>query len=181
MGKAKHPHDADRPLPARIRKALEAGDIKAVIDGLTIRQRRFAEEYVADYNGTAAAIRAGYSAEWADRQAHILTKHEGIKAYITHLTASKEAKIVSIDPDYLIQRVHEIVVKEGVRDGDKLRALELLMKHKGMFIDRTELTGKDGGPLEVEQRRRVEEEAENFTQALKRMKRPNLKVVGEDD
>lgn len=179
MGKAKHPHNADRPLPARIRKALEANDIQAVIDGLTIRQRRFAEEYVVDYNGTAAALRAGYASEWADRQAHILMRHEGIKAYITHLTASKEAKIVAVDPDWVMQKIVAVVNKENARDGDVLRGLELIAKHLGMFIDRTELTGKDGGPLEVEQRR-VEEEAENFTNALKRMKRPNLKVVGDE-
>lgn len=179
MGKAKHPHNADRPLPARIRKALEAGDIKAVIDGLTIRQRRFAEEFIVDFVGTAAALRAGYASEWADRQAHILMRHKGVKAYIDHLTKSKEAKIMSVDPDWVMQKIVAVVNKEGARDGDVLRGLELIAKHLGMFIDRTELTGKDGGPLEVEQRK-VAEEAENFTQALKRLKgKPDLKVVGE--
>jgi hypothetical protein len=179
MGKAKHPHNAERPLPARIRKALEADDIKTVIKHLTIRQRRFAEEYIVDYNGTAACIRAGYATEWADRQAHILMRHEGILAYITHLTASKESKIMAVDPDWVLQKITAIVNKDGARDGDVLRGLELIAKHLGMFIDRTELTGKDGGPLEVEQRK-IAEEAESFTQTLKRMKRPNLKVVGDD-
>jgi phage terminase small subunit len=178
MGKAKHPHDASRPLPARIRKALEAGDIEGIRDGLTTRQRHFAEEYIVDYNATAAALRAGYSSQWADRQGHILTKHEGIKAYVDYLTRSKEAKIVSIDPDWVINKVVQIVGKEGVRDGDQLRALELLARHLGMFIERTEITGKDGGPLALEQKQRVEEEATNFTNALKRMQgKPDLKVV----
>lgn len=180
MGKAKHPHDADRPLPARLRKALENNDIKAVIDGLTVRQRRFAEEYVVDYNAMAAAIRAGYASQWADRQGHLLTRHEGIKAYITHLTASKEAKIVAVDPDWVLQKITAVVNNEKAKDSDILRGCELIAKHLGMFIDRTELTGKDGGPLEVEQRRKIEEEAENFTNALKRMKRPDLKVVGSE-
>lgn len=35
--------------------------------GLTDRQRRFAEEYLVDFNATQAAIRAGYSIRTADR------------------------------------------------------------------------------------------------------------------
>lgn len=31
---------------------------------------------------------------------------------------------------------------------DKVKALELLGKHLGMFIERKEITGKDGGPLQ---------------------------------
>jgi hypothetical protein len=31
------------------------------------------------------------------------------------------------------------------------RALELLGKHLGMFIDRHELAGKDGGPIQTEE------------------------------
>jgi hypothetical protein len=179
MGKAKHPHNSKRPEPARIRKALEAQDIQAVIAGLTTRQRHFAEEYVVDFNGMAAAIRAGYSPQWADRQAHVLTKHEGIKAYIDHLSKSKEAKIVSIDPDYLIQKVHEIIMKENARDGDVLRALELLMKHKGCSSSvrrsrvRTAARSK-WSSVSVSKRIRTPVIA-----ALKRMKKPDLKAVNE--
>lgn len=32
---------------------------------------------------------------------------------------------------------------------DPLRALELLARHHGLLVDRTELTGKDGAPIEV--------------------------------
>jgi hypothetical protein len=181
MGKAKHPHNADRPEPARIRRALEANDIKAVRDGLTVRQRRFAEEYVIDYNGTAAAIRAGYATEWADRQAHILLKHKGISAYIDHLSSSKEAKIMAVDPDYLLQKLVDVMNKPGTKDGDVLRAVELYMKHKGMFIDRQEISGPDGGAIEMEQRQRVEEDSAAVINRLRQMKKPNLKVVGKND
>ena len=36
-----------------------------------------------------------------------------------------------------------------VRMWDKLRALEMLAKHLGLLKERVELTGKDGGPVEV--------------------------------
>lgn len=163
---ANHPHDKDRPESAAVRRALKDDDIEALKSALSVRQRRFAEEYIVDFNGSAAAIRAGYSTNYPDRQAHILLKHRGVAAYIDHLSRSKESKIVSVNPDYVIQQVMAIIGKEGARDGDRLRGLELLARHLGMFIDRTELTGKDGGAIEIEQRK-VEEEASHFMNQLK--------------
>ena len=42
------------------------------------------------------------------------------------------------------------IVEREVRLADKVRALELLGKHLGMFVDRKEVTGKDGGPIQLE-------------------------------
>ncbi|MGE5483684.1 MAG: terminase small subunit [Ignavibacteriales bacterium] len=39
-----------------------------------------------------------------------------------------------------------------VKMPDKLKALELLGRHLGMFRDKVEYTGKDGGPLEIASR-----------------------------
>lgn len=54
--------------------------------------------------------------------------------------------------------------KVKVKHYDKLRALELLARYKGMLVDRKELTGKDGKPIQVQQKTWVdlmaEEEAE---------------------
>jgi phage terminase small subunit len=134
---------------------------------LSPMQLAFAKEYTVDHNGTAAAMRAGYSIKFADRQAHVLMRHRGVRAMIDHLTLSKEAKLVSISPDYVIQKVTEIVTKADAKDGDKLRGLELLARHLGMFIERQEITGKDGGPLEIEQRKQIEENARDFNTFLK--------------
>lgn len=164
---AKHPHDSKRPVRESMRKAIDDNDIDAVERGLTVRQRAFAREYVVDYHGAAACIRAGYSVnpESAKRMATMLLRHEGIQAYITALTASKEAKILSISPDYVIRQVLAIVNADSAKDGDRLRGLELLARHLGMFIDRTEISGVDGGPIEMDQR--VQEEAANFTAQLR--------------
>lgn len=163
-GKARHPHDSNRPNPIAIRRALEKGDMKALGLALTVRQRRFAQEYILDFNGAAATIRAGYSPKWADRQAHILLAHEGVARYIDHLAQEAAGSIVSVDRDYVVQRVVGIVNKDGAKDGDRLRGLELLARYLGMFIDRTEITGKDGGPIETQ---KIEEEATAFTNLLK--------------
>jgi len=174
MGKAKHPHDSRRPESAAVKLGVEIyreeGNVEPLRHSLTPRQRAFCEEYVVDFNGTAAVIRAGYSKNYADRQAHTLLKNEGVAAYIDYLTGSKEAKITAIDPDYVIAKVTEIITKEGSKDSDKLRGLELLARHLGMFIDRQEITGKDGGAIEVEQRR-IEEEAQSFTHLINGMRK----------
>jgi phage terminase small subunit len=176
-GRAKHPHNSRRPESAAVKLALEADDIEALELALSPRQRAFAKEYVVDFNGTAAAVRAGYATEWADRYASTLRKHKGVARLIDYYTTSKEAKITAIDPDYVISQVTAVIHKEGVRDGDKLRALELLARHLGMFIDRTEITGKDGEAIRIENQK-VAEEAEGFLNQVRRMaKKTEVEIV----
>jgi hypothetical protein len=165
---AKVKHDPERPESPAVRKALEAMDMEALGLALTHRQRRFCEEYTVDFNGAAAAIRAGYSTNYPDRQAHQLLKNKGVSAYIDYLTASRAAKILSIDADYIVQGIVNIINEEANKAGDKLRGYELLARLKGLFIDKQEITGKDGGAIEVENRR-IEEEATDFTRMLKAM------------
>lgn len=168
MGKAKHPHDPLRPTPRAVKLALAKNDMKALEKVLTPRQRAFCYEYVVDFNGQAAAIRAGYAVPYADKQAHILLHHEGVARFVDHLSQSKAAKITAVNPDYVIGKVTAIISKEGVTDGNALRALELLARHLGMFIDRTELTGKDGGPIQTQE---IEEQANSFIEQLRSIQR----------
>jgi hypothetical protein len=164
-----------RPLSSAVDKAVDRMDMDALRDALTVRQRRFCEEYCIDFNGAAAAIRAGYSKTWADRQAHLLVKHNrGVATYIDFLTMSQAAKIMSVDADYIIKGIIDIIQKAEGKDGDKLRGYELLARLKGLFIDKQEITGKDGGPLEVEQR--IQEEASDFTKMLKNMRKEKPSV-----
>lgn len=162
-----------------IAEAIESGDIELLRKRLTVRQTRFCEEYVIDFNAKAAAIRAGYATKWADRQAHLLMLKDEIRAYIDHLSQSKEAKIVSVDPDYVLQRITKVIDKEGTKDGDILRGLELLARHLGMLRDRTEISGPDGEAIRMEQR--IKEESAAVVAALKSMRDKKLKVVGGTD
>ncbi len=175
MAKARHPHNSKRPTSARVKKALEDGTREKIELSLTPRQRSFAYEYVVDFQGSAAAIRAGYSKNFSDRAAHLLLKHEGVSALIQILNQSKEARLTSIDPDYVISEVTRIIQKADAKDGDKLGGLELLARHLGMFIDRTEISGPDGGAIKTEE---VQREADDFVNQINRIaKRPSLKVV----
>lgn len=157
-----------RPEKAAVQKAVEAGDISALRTALTPMQRKFCEEYVIDMNATAACIRAGYSPKNAEKQAHLLMINCGVAYLIDDLMRSKEAKITSVDPDYIVQKIVSIVNKEGAKDGDKLRGLELLARHLGMFIDRQEITGKDGEAIRVQQQK-VAEEASRFDDLLRKL------------
>lgn len=172
---AKVKHDPERPESPGVRKALEAMDMEALGIALTTRQRQFCKEYIVDFNGAAAAVRAGYSTNYPDRQAHQLLKNKGVAAYIEHLTTSHAAKIMSVDPDWVMQGV-VAVIQEAEKAGDKLRGFELVAKILGMLTDKHEITGKDGGAIEVEQRR-IEEESDSFIRQLDAMRRKNEKKV----
>ncbi len=56
-----------------------------------------------------------------------------------------------IDDDTAAAIAEVAQTRDGVKIKfhDKLGALEKIGKHLGMFVDRHELTGKDGGPIEV--------------------------------
>jgi phage terminase small subunit len=138
---------------------------------LSARQRRFAEEYVFDFNGSAAAVRAGYSIKNADKQAYTLCRHAGIAFYIDHLTKTKETNITVVDENWIVQKIINTIEKaEDITNlTAALRGLELLARHKGMLTDKQEITGKDGGPIEIE--RRAQEEATSLVEQLKSLRK----------
>lgn len=152
-GKAKHPWDSSRPSPKAVRRALEKGDMEALSRALSPRQRMFAKEYIVDFNGAAAAIRAGYSPKYADRQAHILLHHDGVRALIDHLQLSKEAKTMAVNPDWVIQKITaNIGTAEDMKNLSAVfRGLELLARHFGMLKDKQEISGPDGEAIRVKQ------------------------------
>jgi phage terminase small subunit len=168
MGTAKHPHDKNRPESAAVLRALESDDVADLEMALTPRQKNFCREYVVDFNGAAAVVRAGYSPKFADRQAFGLMRNRGIRRLIDEYSQSKEAKIVSVTPDYVLREITAVVSKDGVKDNDKLRALELIARHLGMFIERQEITGKDGEAIRIE-RQKIDEDANDFLTKLRRM------------
>lgn len=156
--KAKHPHNTQRPSPAAVKKALAKGDMDALRLALTPRQRAFAEEYIIDFNATAAAVRAGYADNKStNKQAYLLLHHEGVSAYIDHLRRSREQKINVANPDYVVQKITKILAKDEIRDSDAFRGLELLAKILGMLKDRTEISGPDGEAIRVQQQKQEED------------------------
>lgn len=111
---------------------------------LTDRQARFCEEYLIDLNATQAAIRAGYSEKTANEQGARLLANVSVQEKIAELKAER-AKRTEMTQDSVIQELAAVAHAEvkGVRAVDKLKALELLGKHLGMFVERYEVNAAE--------------------------------------
>lgn len=154
------------------------------IKKLTVRNKLFCKEYIKDFKGTKAAIRAKYSKKTAHAQANRLLKDAEIQKEIQRLINKElnttpeelqyrllqELKAIAYcrpeenqeivtetipatedNPEYTIQHVvtkdtkdfiHKgavVAIKENekgvieVKYGDKLKAIEILGKHGGLF------------------------------------------------
>ena len=128
---------------------------------LTIKQQRFADEYIISGNATKAAIKAGYSEKYAATNTDKLLKNTNIKAYIDERLAELNDKAIAKQDEILKyltsvmrgEAMSEIVVVEGEGDGvssarrvnklpdekERLRAAELLGKRYGLFRDKVDM------------------------------------------
>jgi phage terminase small subunit len=131
---------------------------------LTQKQLRFVAEYLIDLNATQAAIRAGYSKKTAKEiGCENLTK-PNIAAAVQE-AMDKRSEDLGIDAKYVLQTIKTTIERcsqaEQVKGADGtvsgeykfdsgavLKGAELLGKHLKMFTDKSEITGKDGAPIE---------------------------------
>lgn len=115
--------------------------------GLTARQKRFIDAY--NGNATEAARAAGYSEKKIDNAAYKLMHTPAIMEAIREREkARSDAAIMTREERQKLWSDLARNVDETTRD--RLRATELLGKSEGDFLDRQELTGKDGKPLSLE-------------------------------
>ena len=142
---------------------------------LTDKQQRFVEEYLVDCNATQAAIRAGYSKRTAAQIGHELLEKTLVAQAIKD-AQQKRTDRIEVTQDYVLSTIVDTVerckqsspvldrkgeqVMTETADGNLaaayafnpnavLKGSELLGKHLGMFVERHEHTGKDGGPIET--------------------------------
>jgi phage terminase, small subunit len=157
---------------------------------LTPKQMRFVDEWLIDFNGKQAAIRAGYSAKTAEATAARLLRNVKVQAEIsrrqkdlqrrTEVTQERVvmelARVAFADATDYVQVETRIINKgdievpielavhketaelsadqraaiAGIKQGangievklhDKIKALELLGRHIGMFTDKLEVKG----------------------------------------
>lgn len=108
------------------------------------KQQAFVVEYIKDSNAAAAARRAGYAPEYADRQGYQLLENPRVAAEIERLKRERNG-LAMVDAEWLLR---ELVLQyqkatDGDRDAAALKALDLIGKHcdVGAFKDRLEISG----------------------------------------
>lgn len=104
---------------------------------LTPKQAAFVREYMIDLNATQAAIRAGYKAKTAYQTgAENLRKPQIQKAIQEQRKAAEEKCTVTVE--WILSQIAQIAQDEEVRTADRLKALELLGKHLGLWEKRSD-------------------------------------------
>lgn len=99
---------------------------------LTAKRRAFCREYIEDYNGTQAGVRAGYSPKTAQEQASRLLCNVMVLVEIARLEA--ERREISIANRADRQRFWTRTYLTAPNMSDRLRASELLGKSEADFI-----------------------------------------------
>jgi len=116
---------------------------------LTDKQLAFCHEYIKDWNGTQAAVRAGYSEGTARSQAQRLLTNVDIRSEVGRIAADAMGRERDEIKARVITKLVEMAFGEEIRDTDRLRALELLGKYGSLFTDRIEHAVQEMPPLNV--------------------------------
>ena len=114
------------------------------VKGLTAKQQRFVDAYTG--NATQAAIAAGYS----EKTAPFIGAENLKKPKIIAELKSRET--VRCTPLIASRAERQQFWSSVMRDKkqmmrDRLKAAELLGKSEADFVERQEITGRDGAPL----------------------------------
>lgn len=159
------------------------------VEDLSLKHKRFCEEFTHDYNGTRAYIRAGYSPKGAGQSSFDLLKNPDIQTYIAEIESKRVERsqlsnirlmqeierhalwdarnlydeennaiaLAALDDDTAagITSVEILEEFEGsgkdrvlcgytkkVKGPNKLAALELLVKMRGLLIERKQIEGE---------------------------------------
>ena len=125
---------------------------------LTLKQKKFADEYIISGNATDAAIKAGYAKRSAGQIGEQNLKKLEIKKYIEERLAELDSEKIA-DQEEILQYLTSVMRGEyreqtliGMGQGfqettyidvgakDRIKAAELLGKRYSMWTDKQELT-----------------------------------------
>lgn len=129
---------------------------------LTLKQKKFADEYIISGNATEAARKAGYSKKTANRIATENLSKPVIKSYIDERLAQLQSEKIA-DQEEVLQFITSIMrgevteqtlIGEGMGEqrvtdievaaASRLKAAELLGKRYAMWTDKQEISGDVG-------------------------------------
>lgn len=108
---------------------------------LNARQKSFCEFYVASGNATESAIKAGYKEKTSRVTASKMLTKANIKKYIKELQEkTKTSRIMTA-----IERrefLTEVIKNGNEKIQDRLKALDILNKMDGEYIEKMQLSGQ---------------------------------------
>lgn len=108
---------------------------------LNARQKSFCEFYVASGNATESAIKAGYSETYSKTRTNVLLQNVEICRYIKELQEkAKTSRIMTA-----IERrefLTEVIKNGNEKIQDRLKALDILNKMDGEYIEKMQLSGQ---------------------------------------
>lgn len=153
---------------ADFHRYIEEGDGEACYELLTDKQKTWCHEYLKDLNASKAAIRAGYKTENPNRVGSELKRKPNVDLALQWLM-QRRASENHVDANYVINKIIKSLDRSEKKENEAavLRAAELLGKHLGVFIERTEVSGPDGQAIETQ--RKAEEDAAAFKSTIARL------------
>lgn len=114
------------------------------------RQEQLCQEYLVDLNIREAGRRAGYKCDY--RNIWTLFKRKEVQERIQELMEERN-KRTQISQDYVLNSLKNVADRcmdeENFQPQAANKSLELLGKHLGMFTEKHEHTGKDGGTINL--------------------------------
>ncbi|MBZ2115573.1 terminase small subunit [Streptococcus gordonii] len=123
---------------------------------LTLKQQRFADEYIISGNATGAAVKAGYSPKYANTNASKLLQNTAIKSYIDERLAQLASEKIATQEEVLsyltsvmrgetqeqtlisIGELGQEITDIDVGAKDRIKAAELLGKRHRLWTDKVE-------------------------------------------
>lgn len=133
----------------------QGGDGK--LSKLTLKQKRFADEYIITGNATESAVKAGYSKKYANTNASKLLQNTTIKKYIDERLEILDSEKIADQKEVLqylsavmrgehkektlisIGEFGQEIVDIDVGAKDRLKAAELLGRRYKLFTDKVEM------------------------------------------
>lgn len=118
---------------------------------LTKQQQMFVDAYLSNPGMTATdCIRIAYpKTKYPDRMASQLLENTRVRKAISDVR-QKVAEKVNIDAEWVLKKYIGIIERcEETEPQTARAALDSVGKHLGMFKDKVEMTGADGGALKV--------------------------------
>jgi len=115
------------------------------------KQEKFCVEFVKSGNAAEAYKAAGYkvtSAKSAANSASRLLENVGICSRIAELRAQLESEKI-MDAKERRETLTAIARSRAEDSQDRIRAIDTMNKMDGLYINKTQLSGADGGPLTI--------------------------------